>query len=107
MVAHWGHTDSGDVVAQPVPAQGLETNRLVLVLGVSAAGVTGIAILVAYFAVGACVRRAVVAKGNVDLHSNLRLGPKWIKVALRMRLAHRSVLIWVPNFLKRCQAKAA
>ncbi len=61
MVAHWGHTDSGNVVAQPVQAQGLETNRLllVLVLGVSAAGVIGIAILVAYFAGGRVCAGAV------------------------------------------------
>ena len=29
----------------------------------------------------------------VDLHSNLRLGPIWVKVALRLRLARRSVSI--------------
>jgi hypothetical protein len=31
--------------------------------------------------------------GDVDLHSNLRLGPIWERVALRLRLARRSVSI--------------
>ena len=40
------------------------------------------------------IRRQFVHIAYVDLHSNLRLGPIWVKVALRLRLARGAEKIW-------------